>query len=134
VRIRFFAARFWIANREQDAQFFSFLGEQLAGTVDVRANGATNYVMQLFHKLLRNWFPVSRKASMAGYSMWMTTLFLFACGNALALALGAYLWSTNVISIGTVYLIFYYTNLLNDPMEQIRAQLLQLQQAGAGIR
>jgi ATP-binding cassette, subfamily B, bacterial len=64
----------------------------------------------------------------------MTTLFLFACGNALALALGAYLWSTNVISIGTVYLIFYYTNLLNDPMEQIRAQLLQLQQAGAGIR
>jgi ATP-binding cassette, subfamily B, bacterial len=132
-RIRLFAARFWIANREKDAEFFGFLGEHLAGTVDVRANGATNYVMQHFYRLLKNWLPVRRRADMAGYSMWMTTLFLFACGNALALALGAYLWSTRAISIGTVYLVFYYTNLLNDPMEQIRAQILQLQQAGAGI-
>ncbi len=35
--------------------------------------------------------------------------------------------------MGTVYLIFYFTNLLNDPIEQIRQQLQQLQQAGAGV-
>lgn len=133
MRIRLLAARFWLASREKDAEFFSFLGEQLAGTADMRANGATNYVMQRFHKLLQGWFPVNRRSSMAGYAMWMTTLFLFACGNALALALGAYLWSTKAITIGTVYLIFYYTNLLNEPMEQIRTQIIELQQAGAGI-
>ncbi len=133
VRMRGYATRFWVANMQKDAEFFGFIGEQLAGTEDVRANGATGYVMHRFHHLLRGWLPVSRRAGLAGYSMWTTTLLLFGLGNALALAVGAYLWSSRVISLGTVYLIFYYTNLLNEPMEQVRGQLQQLQQAGAAV-
>ena len=64
----------------------------------------------------------------------MTTLTLFAIGNALAFALGAYLWSIGKISLGTVYIIFYYTNLLTQPIEQIRMQLQDLQKAGASIQ
>lgn len=123
----------WVKNREKDAEFFGFLGEQLVGTEDVRANGATGYVMWQFYHVIRSWLPINRKATLAGYSMWMSTLALFAIGNALAFLLGAYLWSTHVITIGTVYLIFYYTNLINQPMEQIRMQLQELQQFGASI-
>ncbi|HLZ55588.1 MAG TPA: ABC transporter ATP-binding protein, partial [Ktedonosporobacter sp.] len=131
--LRTYAIRFWTEERQQDAEFFGFLGEQLAGTEDVRANGATGYVMRRFYQLLQRWYPIQRIASLSGYMMWIASLVVFAIGNALALALGAYLWSTKNISLGTVYLIFYYTNLLNTPMEQIRTQLQQLQQAGAGI-
>jgi ABC-type multidrug transport system fused ATPase/permease subunit len=133
VYIRRHSVRFWVADRQKNAEFFGFLGEQLAGTEDVRANGATSYVMQRFYQLLHSWLPINRKATLASYSMFVTTLIVFALGNALALAVGTYLWSTKAITLGTVYLIFYYTNLLNEPMEQIRVQLQQLQQAGAGI-
>jgi ABC-type multidrug transport system fused ATPase/permease subunit len=132
-RIRIYAVPRWTEARQQDAEFFGFLSEQLVGTEDVRANGATGYVMRRFYLLLAKWFPISRRATMAGYSMWITTLTVFALGNAMALALGGYLWSTHAISLGTVYLVFYYVNLLNDPLDQIRSQLQELQQAGAGI-
>ncbi|HEU5228660.1 MAG TPA: ABC transporter ATP-binding protein [Ktedonobacteraceae bacterium] len=131
--LRGYALGFWTADRQKDAEFFGFLGEQLAGTEDVRANGASSYVMQRFYLFIRQWLPLRRKADLSGYSMWMTMLLVFAIGNVLGLALGAYLWSTRSITLGTVYLIFYYINLLNDPIDNIRVQLQQLQQAGAGI-
>ncbi len=134
ISIRRRAVPRWIAERQMSANFYGFLGEQLAGTEDIRANGATHYVMRRFHQLLHNWYPISRKASLAAYAMGMTTITVFAIGNALAFALGAYLWSTGTITIGTVYLIFYYTNLLTQPIEQIRTQLQDLQRAGASIQ
>ena len=133
VRIRGIAAPYWEAVREASAGFFGFLGEHLAGTEDTRANGATGYVMERFHALVRAWYPRQRRASLAGYSMWMTTLGLFALGNGVAFALGAYLWSGGTISLGTVYLIFYYTALLEQPLEKIRTQLQDLQKAAASI-
>ncbi len=132
-RISTIAVPFWEQNRQQFAETMGFLGEQLAGTEDVRANGATGYVMTRYYQIMRRSLPISRRASLAGYSMWMSILGVFAVGNALAFALGAALWSSHAISIGTVYLIFYYTNLIMQPMEQIRTQLQELQQAGAGI-
>lgn len=134
IAIRSRAVPRWIAERQMSANFYGFLGEQLAGTEDIRANGATHYVMRRFHQLLHNWYPISRKASLAAYAMGMTTITVFAIGNALAFALGAYLWSTGTITIGTVYLIFYYTSLLTQPIEQIRTQLQDLQRAGASIQ
>ena len=38
------------------------------------------------------------------------------------------------ISLGSVYLIFAYTQVLNRPIEQITRQMQDLQQAGAGLR
>lgn len=134
IGIRSRAVPFWVADRQMSANFFGFLGEQLAGTEDIRANGATGYVMQRFYLLLRSWLPVMRRASLVSYAMGMTTLTVFAIGNAIAFAIGGYLWSIGVITIGTVYLIFYYTNLLTQPIEQIRTQLQDLQKAGASIQ
>jgi len=124
---------YWAAQREASAGFFGFLGERLGGTEDIRSSGATSYVMQQFYELLRAWLPIQRKAGLAGYSMWMTTLFVFALGNAVAFAVGAYLYNAGAITIGTVYIIFYYTELLRRPIEQIRTQLQELQKAGASI-
>jgi ATP-binding cassette, subfamily B, bacterial len=134
IGIRSRAVPFWVADRQMSANFFGFLGEQLAGTEDIRANGATGYVMQRFYLLLRSWLPVTRRATLVSYAMGMTTMTVFAIGNAIAFAIGGYLWSVGAITIGTVYLIFYYTNLLTQPIEQIRTQLQDLQKAGASIQ
>ncbi|HEY3229588.1 MAG TPA: ABC transporter ATP-binding protein [Roseiflexaceae bacterium] len=133
IRIRSLAVPYWVQVRETNAAFFGFLGEQLVGTEDVRSSGATSYVMHRFYEILRGWLPLQRKAGLAGYSMWTTTLGVFAIGNAIAFGLGAYLWRQNELTIGTVYMIFYYTELLRQPIEQLRTQLQELQKADASI-
>ncbi len=132
--IRKYALRHFNAYFQMNADFYAFLGEQLAGTEDMRANGATGYVMGRFYRLLRHRLPPSRRAVMSIYAMVITTILVFAIGNAIAFVLGAYLWSVHAITIGTVYIIFYYTNLMIFPMEQIRVQLQDLQGAGAGLQ
>ena len=132
-RLREFAVPAWEQNRAKSAEFYGFIGEQLAGTADTRANGATGYVMNKFYQLLRSWYPINRRAGLSGFTMVLATIGVFGIGNALAFAVGAYLWSNHTITLGTVYLVFYYTNLIEEPMQQIRRQLQQLQQAAAGI-
>lgn len=123
----------WEKEREISAKFYGFLGEQIANTEDVRSCGAKNYVMYLFFRYIRKWYPISKKASMMYYKMWMSTLGLFAIGNIVAFGISGYLYKKGILTIGAVYLIFHYTELLSRPIEQIRRQLEDLQKAGASI-
>ena len=129
-----YVTRYWLAFFQKEAEFYGFLGEQLTGTEDMRANGATGYVMWRFYHLLQRWLPISRRAVVAVNVMVVIPATIFAIGNALAFVLGAYLWSSHAITLGTVYVIFYYTNLIIQPIEQIRAQLQDLGGAGAGLQ
>jgi ATP-binding cassette, subfamily B, bacterial len=133
LRIRSIAVPWWLEARQASAGFFGFLGEALSGLEDVKANGAAGYVLRRAVVLMRGWLRVDRRANLASYGTGVSSLLLFAIGTALAFALGASLYTAHAISIGTVYLIFQYTELLRRPTEQIRSQLQDLQQAGAGI-
>jgi ATP-binding cassette subfamily B protein len=132
--IRKLAIPFWTKYRKLSAELFGFLGEQIAGTEDIRANGAESYVLRRFAEISRKLFPVRLRSSLGGYGMWMANVALFAVGHAVAFAVGASLWRAAVISLGTVYLIFHYTELLRGPISEIRTQITDLQRAEAGIR
>ncbi len=131
--IRKYAIPHWGRLREISAEFFGFLGEHLEGTEDTRANGATSFVMHKFHSLLRKWLPIRIRAFMGWAAMWITTIVVFTIGNAIAFALSAYLWKKGAVTIGTVYMIFYYTELMAKPIEKIRTQMEDLQKADASI-
>ncbi len=133
ISLRAFAIPPWAAYRQVSAEFFGFIGEHVAGTEDIRANGAVSYVMHRFYQFLQRWLPIYQQARFAATVLWGTTVGLFTLGNVTALAIGTYLWNQQAITIGTVYLLFHYTNLLRDPIEQIRIQLEDLQQAEASI-
>lgn len=132
-RIQNIAVPFWVKNREMNAKFYGYIGEQIANTEDIRSSGAVDAVMYRFYEFLKKWFPIKQKANIMGSTMWITTLGVFAVGNAVAFGISGYLWTKGIISIGTVYLIFNYTELLTRPLEQIRSQLEDLQKAGASI-
>lgn len=121
------------AERERTAAFFGFLGEQLGGLEDIRASGARGYVMRRFYDVHRQWLNAARIAWLRGTSVWMTSIALFGLGTCLALGVGAYLWTHGAATIGTVYLLFHYTNMLQRPIDQIRTQLQDLQRASAAI-
>lgn len=123
----------WVESRETSAKFYGFLGEEIGNTEDVRSNGAESYVMYKFYKYIRKWLIVTKKAVFRYSIMWASTLGIFAIGNIIAFGASGYLWSKGAITIGTVYLIFNYTESLSKPIEEIRRQLQDLQKAGASV-
>ncbi|WP_127580211.1 ABC transporter ATP-binding protein [Paenibacillus koleovorans] len=131
--IRKFAVPFWSKHRQMSAEFYGFLGEHLEGTEDTRANGATAYVMHKFHLLIRKWLPIRMRAFFGWGYMWISTIIVFAIGNAIAFAVSYSMWKAGSITLGTVYMIFYYTELMAKPIEKIRTQMEDLQKADASI-
>ncbi len=133
-KIRAVAVPHWTAYRKQTAEFFGFVGERLGGTEDLRANGAVGYTLRRFFELCRRLYPLRLRSGLAGFAMWMANIALFTAGHAIAFGVGATLWRASAITLGTVYLIFHYTELLRGPISEMRQQLTDLQRAEAGIR
>src|SRR5438128_4445657 len=89
--------------------------------------------MRRLYEALRNQLEKSRRAWLRGTMMWATPAGLLAVGNAIAFGMGAYLLRQGVITLGTVYLFFHYTEMLRRPLEQITRQIQELQRASASI-
>jgi len=133
LRIRAVATPYWAAERQASADFYGFLGEYLAGLEDIRSSGASAFVLRRYAGIMQSWLAATRKAQMRGYSLVATSQGLFGLGTAFAFALSAMLFREGTITIGTVYLIFRYTEMLRQPTEQIRNEVQDLQQADASI-
>lgn len=133
VRLQAVAIPWWRAVRAKRAEFFGVLGEQLGGTEDIRANGAVPYMMHRFTRLHREWLPLEVRGRMGFAMLWGTSISVYVFGIALVFWLGDTLITRGAITIGSVYLVFHYTEMLRHPIDQIKTQMEDLQKAGAGI-
>jgi ATP-binding cassette subfamily B protein len=133
LRIRAVATPSWAAERQASANFYGFLGEYLAGLEDIRSSGAGAFVLRRCAEVMRPWLAVTLKAGTWDYAMGAASSGLFALGTAVAFALSALLFREGALTIGTVYLIFQYTELLRQPTEQISDEVQDLQQADASM-
>ena len=127
------AIPWWRAVRAKRAEFFGFLGEQLGGTEDIRANGAVPYMIHRFTQVHREWLPLEVRGRFGFAVMWGTSIGVYVFGLAMVFWLGSVLIGKDAITIGSVYLVFHYTDMLRHPVDQIRTQMEDLQKAGAGI-
>jgi len=133
LRIRAVATPSWAAERQANADFFGFLGDYLSGLEDIRSSGAGAFVLRRCAEVMRPWLAVTLKARTWDYAMGATSQGLFALGTAVAFALSALLFREGALTIGTVYLIFQYTELLRQPTERISDDVQDLQQADASM-
>lgn len=133
VRIRSAATPAWGAERQASATFYGFLSEYLSGAEDIRSSGAGPFVLRRFVEVMRVWLGVWLRAGMWGYAVAVTSQVTFALGTAIAFGLAAMQYRSGVLTIGAVYLIFQYADVLRRPTEQIRNEAQDLQQADASI-
>jgi ABC-type multidrug transport system fused ATPase/permease subunit len=131
--LRNIAVPHWEAERQASAEMFGFLEERLAGTEDIRACGARPYVMLRFYQLMRALYRRELKAGLMVNIMVNSTSLSFALGNAMGLAMGATLYRRGVFTLGTAYIVSYYSGMLIVPIMRMTHQLQDLQRAGAGI-
>ena len=132
-RLRNVAVPHWAAQRQASAELFGFLEERLAGTEEIRANGAEAHAMRGFYVHMRELLKRSLKAGLMGNLMLNSSILLFALATAAAFAVGAQLYYAGALTIGSVYIVFHYTNMLERPINHIVRQIQDLQKAGASI-
>lgn len=133
LRCRQIAVPASIAQREASSRFFGFIEEMLAGLDDIRANAGGRYVLDRFYRTNHAFFHASRKAWMLRTTLFYLLLFLFAIADVMAVGMGIHLEGRGLVTVGTVFMFFQYTEMLRQPLAQITMQLQDLQNASASI-
>ncbi|MEM7119190.1 MAG: ABC transporter ATP-binding protein [Chloroflexota bacterium] len=124
----------WKADREANAQFLGFIEERLSAIEDIRANGAVDYMLYRLHQLLQHLYRAALKAYTMLLAVYSSSVGLFAVGTVVSLGVGGYLLQQDLITLGAVYLIFHYTQMLQQPLEEMMVEFEDLQQATASIQ
>lgn len=132
-RLRNFAVPRATERRAASAKLFGEIEERLNGAEDLRANDGGTHAVRRFQHTLASYINTSLPAAMAMRTMWVITGAVFAVGGVLSLLAGAILFQAGAISLGTVYLLFRYTSLLREPLDQISEQQQVAQEAIAGF-
>ncbi len=131
--MRHLGVRPWEIQSRASADLFSFIEERLSGTEDLRALDATAYVMR---GLAQRWRPLLRTtqlaALLANIPFYAISL-MMSISMVASMSVGILLFARGLATIGTLYLIFAYADLLRRPVEELSRQIQDLQQATASL-
>ncbi len=122
------------AEREVNGRLYGDLEERLGGLEDLRANGAGHYALHRLHEHSSRWWHAARHASYRGEGAWAAAGSAFSVGSVLTLGLGVFLQRSGQVSLGSVLVLFRFSQLIRQPLERIAEQLSEFQKAAAGIR
>lgn len=126
--------KYSLKEREESTEYYGFIEERINGAIDIHTNGADYYVMRKLYSLHDSLFKASRNSWVAGrLTVWGTSVILIALGYVITFSVSVFLYNQNEISIGTVFLFFFYTELIFKPLEQITYQLQYLHGANASV-
>ncbi len=132
--IRSIAIPTYTAEREGYSKLYGFIEERLIGIEDIRTNGGKAYMMDRFYDVNSDAYQRVLKSEIMGEVVQAITRIMFALGLAISMGMGIYLYREGVFTIGTVFLVVYYTAMLRHPLDQISRQLNDLQRATAGLK
>lgn len=132
-RLRNFATPYLQAERAASADLYGFIEERLGGTEDIRANGAVAYTVQRLLDYLRIFWRRGMDARPRNAVFGSIIVIWFQLGTVLALALGAVLFLRDLVTIGTVYLLYAYLRMASGPLLNMTREIQQLQEATASI-
>jgi ABC-type multidrug transport system fused ATPase/permease subunit len=123
----------WIAARQAWTDLSGFLEERIGGVEDIRGIGAESFVLGQLRDRLAALLRKARGGWMARALSAAVVNFLYILGYGLGLAIGAYLYTQGAVTIGAAFVIVYYIGMLAEPLDAIRQEAEELQQATASI-
>jgi ATP-binding cassette subfamily B protein len=124
----------WEALRQTEATLFGFLEEWLTGAETIRTAGAEPYIVQKMLLLGRERWLRVRSAIKVNVFVWNLPLGVFTLAYIAAHIFGTTLFREGTLTIGGIYLIFYYIDVIKEPLWSINRQIEDLQKAAASIR
>ena len=124
----------WVAERQSSALLYGYIEERISGDEEIRAAGAEAYVMRGLYRYMRDVTRKTRTATVFSSLTYNLTNLVYVLGYAAGLAIGVFLYLRGEASLGTAYLLTYYVGMLSNPLQSIRGQAEDLQQASANIQ
>ncbi|MBT9133977.1 MAG: putative ABC transporter ATP-binding protein [Firmicutes bacterium] len=131
--VRSITTPYVVAERKATAHVYGVASEHLSTTEDIQSVGGATAMLNKMRREFYAWLPHRIKAYLAYTSIWSAAMLLQAVSMLVAVALAVYMWRDLGASIGTAYLIIHYAELLQQPVQQIRMQLQELQRAAASL-
>ena len=117
------------------ARLYGGIEERLTAAEDLRANGAGRHAMWRFIDESAGAMRTSVRRESAFMRLWWAVQGSVAAGAVVALVAGTLLVNSGAITIGTAFLLFQYTLLIERPLEDVIHQLETVQKAnGAMVR
>jgi len=123
----------WERVRQASAELFGYLEEWISGMEDIRSSAAEPFVMHRLHHLSFERLRAMQRAIQINKYIYVLPLLVFTIAYMAAHVLGTTLFAQSAITIGGIYLIFFYIDIIKDPLWQIGRQLEYLQRASASI-
>lgn len=119
--------------REAKGKLYGFLGEHLDLREDIRSNGAEPFVLDRFQKKLGDLYQAVVKGMVKILFPQYIGIIVYSAGQVMAVALGYFMFTEGLISMGYVVVIIFYMNLLLGPIQELVPQLTNLQKATAAL-
>jgi ATP-binding cassette, subfamily B, bacterial len=119
--------------RDAMTNLMGFIEERLAGTEDIRSSGAVSFVLMQLNKFQ---YEVRSSQQVAWRSFIIihgTAGFLMMGGIAASVYAGYTLFQAGLLTVGTVYLVIRYVELLGRPIRELTQQMENLQTVGASM-
>lgn len=124
----------WAQARQAEAEQNGFVEERISGIEDIQVNAAEAYTLNRYYLFLRRLITRLRAAFVASQLAYNLTNLVYVIGYGIGLALSVLLYMQGSVTIGTAYLFVYYIGMLSEPLQAIRRQVQDLQQATASIQ
>ncbi|GHO76524.1 helicase [Ktedonobacter sp. SOSP1-85] len=122
------------AVRQTSAELASFFEERCSSIEDIQGLGAQDYVMLRLNQLVRRLLRTTRVSRVTGCFFSSTIQVGLALASATVLLMGAYLLRSGHMSLGTIYITYYYTALLTQNLFAISFQTHYVQRAIASLQ
>jgi ABC-type multidrug transport system fused ATPase/permease subunit len=132
-RLRPISTERWTRARAASAAFYGFIEERLGGREDIGPNGAAAFTLRKMQRRLRDVFLAERSAELVSAALGATPNLSFGLAMAAAYWLGGTLFAGGAVTIGTIYLVFSYIDLINDRTWRLIDEIQYLQRSQASI-
>ena len=121
------------AGREKLSEIFGYIEERLSGTEDIRSSGAVDFILVGLYKLHFAFKGLWRKAKLMSIIIRLLAGIAMSVGYGIAFVSGYYLYRSGDLSIGTVYLVVHYTEMIARPIRILTQEFQNLQNIGANV-
>lgn len=131
--IQDYGMKLYVKRSVAISKFNGIMKEKIDNIVEIRTNGAEKYSLHKLNEAMKNRFKESLPAGMMYSRLWSASTTLQAVVTILSLGIAVALWDKGFITVGTVYLIHTYTELIFNRLQDFRNYLTSLQTSKAGL-
>lgn len=123
----------WQKVRAVSADLFGSLEEWLNGVAEIQTSGAGSYILRRLYRVQRRRWRTMVGAMRVNYLLMAWPILIPTLAYVAAYIWGARLFQNETLTIGAVYLIFYYIDTIKSPLYAVRQQMQEMQRAAASL-